>query len=220
MALMQRLLVALLLAVGAVLPARAQELKPVPVLTAPVIDQTGTLTPTQRGALEAKLMALEREIGSQVVVLMVPSTAPEDIADYSQRVGDTWKIGRRDVGDGLLIVVAKDDRKMRIAPAKSLEGAVPDLAARQIIDRTLTPAFRNGDYVGGLNAAIDQLAARIKGEALPAPGARAGGGGQRGADLGRQRVSPALIDKRNAASPRPTRRPRISISQFCPRLLV
>ena len=184
MALMPRLLVALLLAVAALLPARAQDLKPVPVLTAPVIDQTGTLTPTQRSALEAKLMALEREIGSQIVVLMVPSTLPEDIADYTQRVGDAWKIGRRDVGDGLLIVVAKDDRKLRIAPAKSLEGAVPDLAARQIIDRTLTPAFRNGDYAGGLNAAIDQLAARIKGEALPAPGARAGGGGQRGADLG------------------------------------
>ncbi|MCV5942358.1 TPM domain-containing protein, partial [Escherichia coli] len=83
---------------------------------------------------EAKLQALETELGSQIVVLMVPSTAPEDIASYAHRVADTWKIGRREVGDGLLIVVAKDDRRVRIEVAKALEGAIPDLMARRVID--------------------------------------------------------------------------------------
>jgi uncharacterized protein len=101
------------------------------------------------------------------VVLMVPTTAPEDIASYANRVGNTWKIGRKDVGDGVLLVVAKDDRKLRIEVAKALEGAIPDLAAKQIIDEALTPHFKAGDYAGGLDAAVDQLAARIKGEPLP-----------------------------------------------------
>jgi uncharacterized protein len=111
---------------------------------------------------------------------MVASTEPEDIFDYTQRVGDSWKIGRRDVGDGLLIVVAKDDRRVRIAPAKALEGAVPDLAARQIIDRTIRPAFRAGDFAGGLSGATDQLIALIKGEALPAPDRKSGAGAKPG----------------------------------------
>ncbi len=149
--------------------AHAQDVLPVPPLTAPVIDQTATLDEAQRAALVAKLAAIEQQTGSQIVVLMVPSTLPEDIAAYSQRVGDSWKIGRRDVGDGLLIVVAKNDRKVRIEVAKTLEGAVPDLAAKRIIDAQITPAFRAGDYAGGLSAAVDQLAARIRGEALPAP---------------------------------------------------
>ena len=134
-----------------------------------MIDQTATLDETQRAALIAKLAAIEQQTGSQIVVLMVPSTLPEDIAAYSQRVGDSWKIGRRDVGDGLLIVVAKNDRRVRIEVAKTLEGAVPDLAAKRIIDAQITPSFRAGDYAGGLSAAVDQLAARIRGEALPAP---------------------------------------------------
>ena len=149
--------------------ARAQELLPIPPLTAQVIDQTATLDETQRAALIAKLAAIEQQTGSQIAVLLVSSTLPEDIVAYSQRVGDSWKIGRRDVGDGLLIVVAKADRRVRIEVAKALEGAVPDLAAKRIIDAQITPAFRAGDYAGGLNAAVDQLAARIRGEALPAP---------------------------------------------------
>ncbi|GAB4123582.1 MAG: hypothetical protein Fur0014_22180 [Rubrivivax sp.] len=149
------------------LPAWAQ--LPVPALTARVIDQTGTLGAEQRAALEAKLAAFEAEAGPQIVVLMVATTQPEDIAAYAQRVGDAWKIGRREVGDGLLIVVAKDDRRVNIQVAKALEGAVPDLAARQIIDRAIRPAFRAGDYAGGLDAALDQLIARIRGENLPPP---------------------------------------------------
>lgn len=159
-------LLALLLACGG---AFAQDVLPVPPLSARTIDQTGTLSDAQRAALESKLAAFEQKTGSQIVVLLVPTTAPEDIAAYAQRVADQWKIGRREVGDGLLVVVAKNDRRVRIEVAKALEGAVPDLGARQIIDRAITPAFRAGDFAGGLHAAIDQLSARITGEALPAP---------------------------------------------------
>jgi uncharacterized protein len=158
-------------------PGWAQDVLPVPALTARVIDQTGTLSAEQTAALEAKLAAFEAEAGPQIVVLMVPTTQPEDIAAYAQRVGDSWKIGRREIGDGLLIVVAKNDRRVNIQTAKALEGAVPDLAARQIIDRAIRPAFRADDYAGGLDAALDQLMARIRGEALPAPDTKPKSGG-------------------------------------------
>ena len=155
----------------------AQDVLPVPPLSGRVIDQTATLEPEQAAALDAKLAAFEAEAGPQIVLLLVPATAPEDIAAYAQRVADQWKIGRRAVGDGVLLVVAKDERAVRIEVAKALEGAIPDLAARQVIDRSLLPAFRAGDYAGGLNAAVDQLMARIRGEGLPAPAARAAPGG-------------------------------------------
>jgi uncharacterized protein len=164
------LLLSLLLAALLVASAlHAQDVLPVPPLSGRVIDQTGTLSSTQVDGLTRKLAAFEAEAGPQIVVLMVPTTQPEDIAAYAQRVGDAWKIGRRDVGDGLLIVVAKNDRRVNIQTAKALEGAVPDLAARQIIDSAIRPAFRANDYAGGLNAAVDQVIARIKGEHLPAP---------------------------------------------------
>lgn len=152
------------------LAGQAQALQPVPALDARVIDQTGTLDAASRATIEAKLAAFEQERGSQVVVVMVPTTAPEDIADYTQRLGDAWKIGRRDVGDGVLFVIAKDDRRLRIATAKALEGAIPDLMARRILDQAVTPAFRNGNYAGGIEAGVDQILARIRGEELPLPG--------------------------------------------------
>lgn len=154
-------------------PAWGQALVAVPPLTAHVMDQTGTLAPNDLAALEQQLKTFEEQRGTQMVVLMLPSTAPEDIADYTQRVGDAWKIGRRDVGDGLLLVVAVDDRRVRIAPAKALEGAVPDLAAKGIIDQVITPAFRRGDVAGGLREGLAHLQARIEGEALPLPAADA-----------------------------------------------
>jgi len=147
--------------------ARAQAVLPVPALTARVIDQTGTLDTAARTALDAKLAAFEQRKGSQIVMLMVPTTQPEDIASYANRVGNAWKIGRKDVGDGVLVIVAKNDRKMRIEVAKTLEGAVPDLAAARIVDAAMAPRFRENDYVGGLDAAADQLIARIAGEPLP-----------------------------------------------------
>lgn len=155
----------------------AQALQAIPALTARVIDTTSTLDAAQKQALEARLAAFEKARGSQIVVLMVPTTQPEDIFDYTQRVGDLWKIGRKDVGDGVLLVVAKNDRKVRIATAKTLEGAIPDLAARQIIDRAITPKFRENDFAGGLNAAADQIMARISGENLALPEAEGSTGG-------------------------------------------
>ena len=175
---------ALLFAAG----AGAQDVQPVPALAGRVVDQTGTLSAAQRAALDAKLAAFESASGPQIVVLMVPGTAPEDIASYAQRVADTWKLGRRAVGDGVLLVVAKNERTVRIEVAKALEGAIPDLAARQVIDRALVPAFRAGDYAGGLNAALDQLMARIRGEDLPAPQPRGGGGGGRSSGLGLEQM--------------------------------
>jgi uncharacterized protein len=152
----------------------AQDVLPVPALSGRVIDQTATLSEPQRAALDAKLAAFEAQAGPQIVLLLVPTTAPEDITSYAQRVADSWKIGRKQVGDGLLVVVAKNDRAARIEVAKALEGAVPDLAARQIIDRALVPAFRANDHAGGLDAAVDMLIGRIRGEDLPLPVARGG----------------------------------------------
>ncbi|WP_239384412.1 TPM domain-containing protein, partial [Delftia tsuruhatensis] len=167
--LLWRTLCALVLATllsGAVL---AQSPQPVPVLSARLMDQTGTLSAEQARAIEDRLRGIEQKSGSQVVVLMVATTAPEDIAAYAWRVASGWKIGRRDVGDGLLIVIAKDDRRMRLEVARALEGAIPDLAAARIIDQQMAPRFRQGDYAGGITAALDQVAARIAGEQLPAP---------------------------------------------------
>lgn len=187
----------LLLAVGLVLlsrmPAWADDVLPVPPLTARVMDSTGTLSPEQRQALENKLAAFEAQSGPQIVMLMVPTTQPEDIASYAFRVGAAWKIGRREVGDGLLVVVAKNDHRVFIATAKALEGAVPDLAARQIIDRAIKPAFRAGDYAGGLDQAADQLMARIKGENLPLPDAASAPAPQRGSGIAWDQIAMFLF---------------------------
>ena len=145
----------------------AQDVQPIPALKDHVVDTTGLLDASQQAALEAKLDALEKAKGSQVVVLIVPTVQPEDISSYANRVGNAWKIGRKNVGDGVLFVVAFKDRQMRIEVAKTLEGAIPDLAAKQIIANAVTPRFKTGDYTGGITAGVDQLSARIKGEALP-----------------------------------------------------
>ena len=147
----------------------AQGIQAVPALTARVIDKTSTLSAAESSALESRLSAFEQETGAQVVVLMVMTTAPEDIASYANRVANTWKIGRKDVGDGLLLLVAKQDRKIRIEVAKSLEGAVPDLAAKRVIDEAITPHFKQGRFAAGIDAAISQISALIRSESLPAP---------------------------------------------------
>jgi uncharacterized protein len=178
--------VAWVLLLGLLMPGLllAQDgLAPIPALSARVIDTTGTLDAGQRQALEAKLADFEQKRGTQIVVLMVPTTQPEDIVGYTQRVGDLWKIGRKDVGDGLLVVVAKNDRTVRIATAKTLEGAVPDLAARLVISETITPRFREGDFAGGLSAGLDRIMGLVTGEQLPVPsttGGASGAGGESG----------------------------------------
>lgn len=155
--------------------AQAQAQLAVPTLVAHVMDTTGTLNAVQVQQLEAKLTAFEQSRGTQMVLLLVPTTQPEDIASYSNRVANSWKIGRKEIGDGLLLVVAKDDQRVRIEVAKTLEGAIPDLAAKRVIDQAITPRFKQGDFAGGLDAAVDQLMALITGEALPAPVAAARG---------------------------------------------
>ena len=170
------LFVALLLQMAAA-NVQAQDVQPIPALTSHVVDTTGLLDASQQAALEAKLDALEKAKGSQVVVLIVPTVQPEDISSYVNRVGNAWKIGRKNVGDGVLFVVAFKDRQMRIEVAKTLEGAIPDLAAKQIITNAVTPRFKAGDYAGGISAGVDQLTARINGEALPEVSVPASGSG-------------------------------------------
>lgn len=151
--------------------ARAQQA--VPALTGHVIDTSGTLAAARRDALEARLSDFEKTSGSQVVVLLVPSTQPEDIASYANRVANSWKIGRKAIGDGLLLIVAVQDRRLRIEVAKTLEGAIPDLAAKRIIDEAITPRFKQGDYAGGIDAGLTRIMGLISGEALPEPGREA-----------------------------------------------
>jgi len=165
-------------------PALAQELQPIPPLQARVTDLTGTLSAGQRQQLEAQLAQLEQAKGSQVAILLVPSTLPEPIEDYSLRVAEAWKLGRgqavaqRDTGDrgaaaiddGLLIVVAKNDRKVRIEVGYGLEGAIPDITAKRIISNAIAPSFKQGDFYGGLQAGVSEVTRRIQGEELPAPG--------------------------------------------------
>ena len=141
----------------------------VPALTGHVVDTTQKLSSSQHDQLEAKLTEFERVHGSQVVLLLVPTTQPEDISSYANRVGNTWKIGRKEVGDGVLLVAALTDRRARIEVAKTLEGAIPDLMAKRVITQAITPHFKQGDYAGGLDAAVDQIMTLIVGEALPAP---------------------------------------------------
>lgn len=168
---MLRLFLALALTFSAWAGAAAQDLAAIPPL-ARVTDTTGTLSPAQKQALDAKLAAFEHAHGAQVAVLMVPSTQPEPIEDYAHRVGEAWKIGRAGVGDGLLMIVAKNDKRVRIDVARALEGAIPDLAAKRVIREDMAPRFQQGDFAGGINAGIDRLFGLIEGEALPPPQAK------------------------------------------------
>lgn len=149
----------------------APGLQPVPPMGALVTDQTGTLTADQQATLEARLRDFERRKGSQVAVLIVPTTAPEPIEAYSLRVVEQWKVGRKNVDDGVLLLVAKDDRAMRIEVGYGLEGALPDVTAKRIIADVITPRFKAGDYAGGIDAGTDRILRTLDGEPLPPPAA-------------------------------------------------
>lgn len=136
---------------------------------AQITDLAGVLSAADQQRLKAKLDAVEIAHGAQVVVLVVPSTKPEPIEDFANRVGTTWKVGRRGVGDGVLLIAAIDDRRARIDVARTLEGAIPDITARRIIREAMAPRFQQQDYAGGLIAAVDLLARQIEGEGLPTP---------------------------------------------------
>ena len=148
----------------------------VPPLSGRVVDQTGTLSSGDVAALTQTLKNLEARKGSQVAVLIVPTTAPETIEQYSIRVAEAWKIGRKKIDDGALLVVAKNDRKLRIEVGYGLEGALNDVTARRIIDEIITPKFRNGDFAGGISTGVDRIIGVIDGEPLPAPAPRQSSG--------------------------------------------
>ncbi len=152
-----------------VLPAQAQGPQAVPPLRERVTDLTGTLTAAQQSQLEEKLRSFEARKGSQLAVLLVASTQPEAIEQYSIRVVDQWKLGREKPDDGALLLVAKDDRAVRIEVGRGLEGALTDLVSRRIVDEAIVPLFRQGDFAGGIDAGLDRMIGVIDGEPLPEP---------------------------------------------------
>ena len=152
---------------GGLAPADAQVA--VPALSARVTDLTGTLTTEQSAALEEKLRAFEARKGSQLAVLIVPTTEPEDIAGFGIRVAEAWKLGRKGIDDGAILIVAKNDRRLRIEVGYGLEGAMPDAIAKRIIADTITPYFKQGDFYGGIDAGLDQMIKVVDGEPLPEP---------------------------------------------------
>ena len=165
------------LAVPCVFPALAQPaaweaadaLKPVPQLTARVTDLTATLSDAERSALESKLAAFEDKTGAQMAVLLVPTTQPEPVETYAIRVADAWKVGRKGRDDGVLLVVAKNDRRLRLEVGYGLEGAIPDAIARRIVSEDIAPKFRDGHYAAGIDAGVDRVVAIVEKGELPPP---------------------------------------------------
>jgi uncharacterized protein len=152
-----RSLAILLVVLGTGLAPAVAALMPVPRLTARVTDLTGTLTPEQRQTLEQRLRQFETAKGSQVAVLIVPTTEPEAIEQYGIRVVEAWKLGRQKVDDGALLLVAKNDRALRIEVGYGLEGALPDAIAKRIIEEIIVPRFRADDFAGGITAGVEQM---------------------------------------------------------------
>lgn len=148
----------------------------VPLLTARVTDLTNTLATDQRASLEQTLADFEKRKGSQIAVLIVPSTAPETIEQYALRVTESWKLGRKGVDDGALLLVAKDERALRIEVGYGLEGVMPDAIAKRIVSDIIVPRFRAGDFAGGIRAGVEQMIRLVDGEPLPPPAARRDGG--------------------------------------------
>ncbi|HLQ02182.1 MAG TPA: YgcG family protein [Burkholderiales bacterium] len=155
-------------------PSFAADEVAVPALKARVTDLTGTLTAGQIQTLEGRLRDFERGKGSQIAVLILPSTAPETIEQYSIRVAEAWKIGRTKADDGVILVVAKNDRRLRIEVGRGLEGAIPDAIANRVVSEVIAPHFRANDFYGGIAAGADTLAKLIEGETLPPPERQAG----------------------------------------------
>ena len=164
------LLVLLITGLGSITVAQAQQgLQPIPKLDKLVVDQADILSSAEEEALWQKLWTFEKTKGSQIAVITVPTTAPEDIFSYSQRAAETYKLGRQGVGDGVLIVVAANDRKVWIYVMRSLEGAIPDVVAKRVVDEYITPEFKQGHYAAGLDAGTTQIMKLIEGESLPPP---------------------------------------------------
>jgi uncharacterized protein len=159
-----------LVAAGALLAglALADEVA-IPPLKARVTDLTATLSASEIQALETRLREFERRKGSQIAVLILPSTQPETIEQYSIRVAEAWKIGRSRVDDGAILVVAKNDRRLRVEVGRGLEGVIPDAIAKRVVSDVIAPRFKANDFYGGVSAGADALIKLIDGEPLPAP---------------------------------------------------
>ena len=147
----------------------ADKLQAIPALTGPVVDLTGTLTTSQTDQLSEKLHALHVKYGAQMQVLLLPTTQPEDAFSYSLRVVEKWQLGTKEKDDGLLLLIAKNDRKSQIQTGYGLEGVIPDIVAKSLLTDTLAPYLRKGDFAGGINATIDATFQRISGEVTAMP---------------------------------------------------
>jgi uncharacterized protein len=159
----------LALLLGAVVAPMARAQVPLPPFDALVQDFTGTLTASQQASLDEKLTAFQSRKGTQVALLIIPTTQPEDIAQFGVRLAEAWKIGRKGVDDGAILIVAKDDHAMRIEVQYGLEGVLTDITSSRIINDTIAPLFKQGDFFGGVNAGLDQMLKVIDGEPLPPP---------------------------------------------------
>lgn len=170
---------AALVGMGVAIPSWADVALPA---AAPVTDLTGTLSPEAARTIAGKLLALKAAKGSEIAVVILPTTQPEDIAQYAIRLADAWKLGRKGVDDGLILLIVKDDHRVRIEVGRGLEGAITDLAANRIIEEYLQPYFRAGRFAEGIDLAVDRLIGLVQGEPLPPPperhARRAGGGFQ------------------------------------------
>ncbi len=147
----------------------------IPPLTGRVVDQTATLTNDQKATLEQTLQSFEARKGSQLAVLIVPTSAPETIEQYALRVAEQWKLGRKKVDDGAILVVGKNDRALRIEVGYGLEGALNDATSKRIISEIIVPQFQQGDFNGGISAGVDRMIRVVDGEPLPAPQRNAAG---------------------------------------------
>ena len=166
--------------------AGSDGLRPVPPLSAHVTDLTGTLSDTERARLESKLVSFEDKTGAQMAVLVVPTTQPEPVEAYSLRVADAWKVGRKGRDDGVLLLVAKNDRKLRLEVGYGLEGLIPDAIAKRIVAEDVAPKFREGRYAAGIEAGVDRVVGIVEKGELPPPEKRASPkrGGAGGLDWG------------------------------------
>jgi uncharacterized protein len=188
---MRRFFALALLAAASLFASLAAADVAVPPLHARVTDLTGTLNAQQVEALEHTLAEFESRKGAQIAVLMLPTTQPETIEQYAVRVEEAWKLGRKGVDDSVLLVVAKNDRRLRFEVGYGLEGALPDAAAKRVIEEDITPRFRQGDFYGGIRAGLDRVMRTIEGEPLPAP--RAPGAGEAPLFEHIEWVIPALV---------------------------
>jgi uncharacterized protein len=182
-----RTVVGFLLACLLCCPLIASAQVPVPELTSPVTDLASTLSAQQKATLEQTLLSFANRKGAQIAVLIIPSTAPETIEQYALRVAEQWKLGRKHTDDGAILVVARNDRALRIEVGYGLEGALNDAVSKRIISEVITPRFQQGDFYGGISAGIGQMIRVVDGEALPPPRERPASAG----DV--QRYAPVLL---------------------------